>query len=134
MIASLIAAAAAIISARSVRRNGREANDIAKDVSDTERFETLYKAQDERINGLVKTVNELKAKVETLETEGVEYVKRLDKAQTELRQVKKVVSDWFHEIQAAWTKFDIAEPMPLPSEADLTLLEIAVKVKTRKTT
>lgn len=95
------------------RRTGKESNDI-------DRFEALYGAQEKRIDDLRDELAGVKTELET--------VKRQYTSQGEiLRRIKRVISDWFRDISARWAQLT-DEPMPMPSDEDLDLLEITFTV------
>jgi hypothetical protein len=108
LLSPLFIFASALVTQWVVRRNAKDANDNAKEATETDRFEAILQGQDTRIKTLESEVEELKTKRAT------------DRA--EITRLRQVVRAWFGQLREAWADHDA--PMPMPAAEDLDFLGI----------
>lgn len=133
LIASLLAVLGVIWTSLSLRKNNKENAENVRDANDTARFDALLKAQDLRIKAQGEQIASLEAKVQVCDGSITQLQSQLLSTEGLIKQMKKIVRAWFHEIESAWALVS-SHPMPMPTPEDLALLEITPKPHTTTTT
>lgn len=121
LISASIGALGIIVNAIINRRRDREQVSATHESHEITRIELLLNKQETMIAALEGKVDELEKEVESLKAE-----RDKDRAEykSELTKIRKVVRDYLSRL-LSWDQHR-EDPLPLPSDSDLELLEITL--------